>query len=140
MPTDIDRAVRARICAPDHADRRELTAILSYHRSDPLAVYISFPPSVTLGGTEVTWVFARDLLADGLRCPSGDGDVHLWPSGRDETMLELRAPDGVVLLELAAAEVRQFLCRSYEAVPANHEDRLLNIDAGLSMLLAHESD
>nr|WP_246144944.1 SsgA family sporulation/cell division regulator [Actinacidiphila oryziradicis] len=26
----------------------------------------------------MTWTFARNLLAAGLRAPSGDGDVHIW--------------------------------------------------------------
>ena len=54
-----------------------LVASLHYSGSDPYAIRMAFHV-----GTEepVEWIFARDLLADGLMTPEGDGDVLIWPS------------------------------------------------------------
>ena len=47
---------------------------LTYTSRDPYAVQASFR---TGNGTAVDWVFARDLLRDGLVGPSGTGDVRV---------------------------------------------------------------
>ena len=62
-------------------------------------------------------MFARDLLADGLDQPLGDGDVTVRPhrhDGRDVLIIGLASPDGAAELEADAAEVRAFveLCES----------------------------
>ena len=137
MLTDIDHIVQVRLCAPGAGDQ-EVSATLRYHREDPLAVCLTFPASVSLDGTDVTWTFARGLLAAGLRAPSGDGDVHVWPYGLRRTMIELRAREGIALIDLAVADVRAFLSRSYEAVPAGSEVRHLDVDAVLAALLGDE--
>src|SRR4029078_13035736 len=49
---------------------------LTYDNRDPYAVQASFR---TGQGTAVDWVFARDLLADGLMASSGTGDVRVQP-------------------------------------------------------------
>jgi hypothetical protein len=134
MLTEIDQFVQARICAPGARDR-DITATLRYHQDDPHAAYVTFPAIVSIDGVEVTWTFARNLLAAGLRGPAGDGDVHVWPCGPDRTMIELRAPEGTALVEVASADVRAFLSRAYEAVPAGHEFRHLDLDAALMALL-----
>ena len=50
---------------------------LTYDSRDPFAVQASFR---TGQGTAVDWVFARDLLADGLMASSGTGDVRVQPT------------------------------------------------------------
>ena len=50
---------------------------LRYETTDPYAVHATFH---TGGGETVDWVFARDLLSEGLLRPSGAGDVRVWPS------------------------------------------------------------
>jgi hypothetical protein len=134
MLTDIDRTVRVRIFAPDAWDQHT-TAVLRYRREDPLAVHLTFPSSVSLDGTDVTWTFARNLLAAGLRAPSGDGDVYIWPYDPAHTMIELRGREGIALIELVTGDLRTFLRRAYEAVPASEEVHLLDVDAALDTLL-----
>jgi hypothetical protein len=134
MLTDIDQSVQARICAPGARDR-DVTATLRYHHDDPLAACVTFPAAVSIDGVEVTWTFARNLLAAGLRGPAGDGDVHVWPCGPDRTMIELRAPEGTALVEIASASISAFLSRAYEAVPAGHEVCDFDFDAALTTLL-----
>ena len=66
---------------------------LTYDSRDPYAVQASFR---TGQGTAVDWVFARDLLADGLMASSGTGDVRVQPMPTDPTRieLELNSPSG----------------------------------------------
>ncbi|MCX4596761.1 SsgA family sporulation/cell division regulator [Streptomyces sp. NBC_01549] len=53
-------------------------ARLLYTSRDPFAVHIDFHTGL---GDPVRWAFSRHLLAEGLRTPSSNGDVRLWPSG-----------------------------------------------------------
>lgn len=137
MPTVIDQALRARLCASPARDR-VIPATLIYQCDDPLAARLAFPSSATLDGEEVVWTFARDLLAAGLRMPSGEGDVLVWPCGRRRTMIELSSPVGVALLQLDTEDVQDFLTRSYTAVPPGEEDRFLDLDADLAALLGED--
>ena len=50
---------------------------LRYDTADPYAVHATFH---TGAEETVEWVFARDLLAEGLHRPTGTGDVRVWPS------------------------------------------------------------
>ncbi|MEU6340176.1 MULTISPECIES: SsgA family sporulation/cell division regulator [unclassified Streptomyces] len=139
MLTDIDHIVQARLHTPKSGpEGHEITATLRYHRDDPLAARMAFPPSVSLDGAEVTWVFARGLLTTGLYEPAGEGDVHVRPAGPDRTVLEFRAPAGVALVEVATTDLRIFLARVYEAVPPGHEFRGVDMDAVIASLLGEE--
>ncbi|MEU3051349.1 SsgA family sporulation/cell division regulator [Streptomyces sp. NPDC006984] len=109
--------------------------VLRYRRSDPLAVRMVFPAEVCLSESAVTWTFARSLLDGGLRAPTGDGDVHIWPCTRSQTMVELRSPEGVALLQFDSASLRRFLLHTYAAVPAAHESAAMDIERALATLL-----
>ena len=102
---------------------------LTYDSRDPYAVQAS-----------VDWVFARDLLADGLMASSGTGDVRVQPmptdSGRIE--LELNSPSGHALFTTCARTLGEFLDRTYDAVPPSTEYSWLDFDLALSELLAND--
>lgn len=134
MPADIDHAVQARLIAQSPA-ARPLAAALRYDENDPFAVRIVFAAEAALDGTEVTWTFARELLDAGLRGPAGHGDVRIWPAGLDRSVLELHSAEGVAVLEFQGTDLREFLRRSYELVPAQAALGLLDVDAGLEALL-----
>ena len=110
---------------------------LTYDSRDPYAVQASFR---TGNGTAVDWVFARDLLHDGLIAQSGTGDVRVQPmptdSGRIE--LELNSPSGHALFTTCARTLGEFLDRTYEAVPPSTEYSWLDFDLALSDLLAND--
>ena len=94
---DVEASVHLRLVVAD-ADAVPLPVSLRYSASDPYAVRAVFSGD----GMEVEWVFARDLLRNGLTCPVGDGDVHVWPSwgtGRELLMISLTSPDGQAVLE-----------------------------------------
>lgn len=108
---------------------------LRYLASDPYAVHATFHTA----GEEVSWVFARDLLAEGLHSPAGQGDVRVWPSKRqdgDVILLSLSSPDGQALLEASAEDVADFLGRTHSAVPEGSEGSCLDLDGVISALLA----
>ncbi len=108
---------------------------LQYGSDDPYAVSVAFqgPDEV------VTWVFARDLLAEGLDAPGGEGDVTVRPERGpfgDVLVIGLASPDGQAELEADAAAVRDFLRRTEQVLPRGQEHTVIDIDAELSQLLA----
>ncbi|WP_069812338.1 SsgA family sporulation/cell division regulator [Streptomyces sp. TP-A0874] len=113
----------------------DVSALLRYACRDPLAVTISFPPQASLAGSDVSWVFARDLLAAGLRKPSGEGDIRVQPVSSAVTVLEFHAPEGMALVQLSTAELRRFLDHCYAMVPWGREEPCRNLDRELAALL-----
>lgn len=129
----VDAAVELRLVVPD-ADAVSLAADLRYSLSDPFAVTVAF------GGDDVTveWVFARELLLGGLEHPSGDGDVHVWPSwraGQDLVLIALSSPDGRAVLEADTLDLRSFLDATIDLVRPGTETEHVDIDAGIASLL-----
>jgi len=115
-----------------------VSADLSYDPTDPFAVIVSLR---TDGSPAVDWVVARDLLADGLTAPTGDGDIGVWPStshGAPVVCLSLSSPDGQALLFGAHADVSEFVRRTFAEVPAGTEADLLDMDALIDQLLGRD--
>lgn len=133
MDTTLEQPACARLIT---AENRQLPvpATLRYGSTDPLAVCVDFPPEVSLDGQGVTWTFARALLAEGLSGPAGGGDVHIWPCGRDITVVEFHSPYGLALLQFATPVLRGFLLRTYAVVGAGQEDLGEAVERGLGEL------
>jgi hypothetical protein len=123
-----------------------LVASLYYSGSDPYAVRMAFH----VGTDEpVEWIFARDLLASGIRSRQGEGDVKVWPSakscaepdrpgiGSECTVLniELSSPFGQAHFEAPAQAMAAFLQRTYQIVPAGQESGFVDIETELNDLL-----
>ncbi len=123
-------------CVDDHGVLHDIDTILGFRCSDPYAVTMTF----LTGEGDLTWTFARDLLALGINHPTGDGDVRVCPAigtnGRAMTDIELTSPDGHLVLQARADEVSDFVARFYESVPAGAESSYVDIDQMLSQLLA----
>ncbi|QEU89654.1 SsgA family sporulation/cell division regulator [Streptomyces kanamyceticus] len=134
MAVTLEQPARARLITPEGRERG-LPVLLRYSAADPLAVQMTFPSQAALDGVEVTWIFARQLLEDGLTAPAGAGDVHVWPCGRARTVLEFHAPQGLALVQFDKIALRRFLTRSYAVVPVGGEVADLDLDLGLSRLL-----
>jgi len=108
---------------------------LQYDASDPYAAVVVF-------NTErgrITWSFGRDLLIGGLHEPTGDGDVHVWPTvdsaHRQVVMIELTAVDGCALVQAPVEDVRRFTERITALVAPGTESDHLNLDAEINALL-----
>jgi len=127
-----------------------LVASLYYSGSDPYAVRMAFH----VGTDEpVEWIFARDLLAAGIKSRQGEGDVQVWPSatscaeagsldvieGTDTegTVLniELSSPFGQAHFEAPAQAMSAFLQRTYQIVPVGQESDYVDIETELNDLL-----
>lgn len=109
-------------------------ALLDYAAHEPYSVRATFRTS----DGDVNWVFARDLLAEGLRKPTGDGDIAVWPSktdGRDVLCLSLSSPSGQALMEAPRDEIEDFLTRTYTVVPAGSESAMIDMDSLIERLL-----
>jgi hypothetical protein len=108
---------------------------LGYRPTDPWAVTAVFR---TADG-DVTWVFGRDLLEEGIARPSGEGDVAVWPAvdaaDGPQLYLSLASPSGSALLQADPFEVRRFLDETYRLVPAGTESTFLDLDAELARLV-----
>ena len=116
-------------------------AVLRFRSDDPFAVRLAFldvDPDRGADGRVVDgieWVFARDLLTDGLHTPTGEGDVHVWPFGPSDLMIELRSGASTALVITPQVAVRMFLCHAYAIVPAGSEPRHLDLDRALARLV-----
>ena len=111
-----------------------VAAHFSYGAHEPLSVTAAFHAA----DSEVRWVFARDLLDEGTRHPTAEGDVTCWPAtiaGQRVICIALRSPSGQALLEAPAEDIRAFLDRAYETVPRGRETSLLDIDGLIDDLL-----
>jgi Streptomyces sporulation and cell division protein, SsgA len=110
-------------------------AELRYDRRDPYAVSAMF----RTGTSEARWVFSRDLIADGIYEPSGEGDVHVWPcldaQGRAVVIIELCSPDGEALLQARSEALTAFIASTDEVVPRGSESLLVDMDAMIETLL-----
>jgi hypothetical protein len=116
-----------------------LAASLAYSREDPYAVRIAFHSGLD---KPIEWMFARDLLSTGIEEREGLGDVTVWPSAGSESggpgsvlNLKLSSPFGHAHFEVPARSISDFLCRTYQLVPAGEESEHIDVEAGLNDLL-----
>ncbi len=120
----------------DATDDRYIQAELRYCPADPFAVTAIFDTAAT---EPVPWVFARDLLSNGLDGPSGSGDIGVWPAadslGLPTVRIRLRSPDGDATLEVQACDIEDFLLQTWAIVPIGTESHVLSIDSLLDTLL-----
>ncbi|MET8576140.1 SsgA family sporulation/cell division regulator [Streptomyces sp. NPDC005012] len=113
-----------------------LTAELRYDRADPYAVRLSVGAP---GPDAVHWVFARSLLAEGVRRPAGAGDVLVSPHRRDRrswVRVVVRSRAGAAVLEIAAPAVTAFLSRTGRLVPPGTEGQHIDLEGVIADLMA----
>ncbi|MFC7382185.1 SsgA family sporulation/cell division regulator [Sphaerisporangium rhizosphaerae] len=120
-----------------------LRALVSYHRSDPYCVRLTFLSA--RGGTTVEWQFSRDLLACGLITHAGVGDVRIEPALRDADMelgvtLTLVSDGDSFPLWTPSAPLWRFLRDTYALVPIGAESGRLDIDEAIDRLLGNPGE
>lgn len=110
---------------------------LSYDPADPFAVTVVLHAE----GGPVRWLFARDLLVDGMFAPAGEeaGDVYAWPcldnAGVAVVIVELRSPSGQLIGQIAARDLARFVRDMLGAVPLGSEGDHADMDAVVERLL-----
>ncbi|HEY5834053.1 SsgA family sporulation/cell division regulator [Streptomyces sp.] len=114
-----------------------VSARLVYDSAQPFGIRMEFPDS-TEGFTP--WVFSRELLRSGLRTPSGDGDVRIWPPchwhGRTMVRVLLRGRGPSAMLDVPAAPLRDWLDQTLTEVPEGAEGAMLSWDEILERLVS----
>lgn len=90
-----------------------------YDPADPFAVVLQFRYHRSRRVDE--WVFARDLLDEGLTGPAGLGDVRIEPYPGDGLLITLDSPNGHALFRADGNHARRFLCASYDLVAPDME-------------------
>ena len=116
------------------AEAESVEVQMTYDVADPLAVRLQLVGA----RRDETWVFARDLLADGLRSlvPVGEGDVHVQATSV-LTEITRRDDDGRWhTLRLPWWNTREFIRLSQVEVPRGHESS--DVDAWVEELTAHD--
>lgn len=112
------------------AEAETVEVQLRYEPADPFAVTVElFGP-----GRQETWVFSRDLLADGLRSmiPVGEGRVQVQATSV-LTEISYTEPSGeTVVLRLPWWNTREFVRLSQAEVPRGREQ--LDVDAWVAAL------
>ncbi|CAG6390721.1 Streptomyces sporulation and cell division protein, SsgA [Actinacidiphila cocklensis] len=112
-----------------------LPASFHYQRSDPYAVLLSIGTAST--GT-VDWIFALDLLREGMSRPVGEGAVLVAPrlSSRGAVVrVVVRSQVGSAALDIRTSAVADFLDRVHKVVPPGTEGSCVDIDHLVTRLL-----
>ncbi|HWF68267.1 MAG TPA: SsgA family sporulation/cell division regulator [Mycobacterium sp.] len=98
----------------------------SFRKDEPFAVTVAFCAE---RGRWVEWIFARDLLIEGLTEPAGIGDLRVRPGVDEDTLtLEINSPSGNAVFELDRAATLEFLASTLELVPAGAESEYFDPD------------
>lgn len=111
-----------------------VAAFWCYDPDDPYAVMLRLRSG---RDAWVEWVFARELLAEGLFFAVGLGDVRLEPFPGDGLLVTLDSPSGHALLRLDAAHAARVLTGSFELVRRGCEE--VDWDLALELLAAEEA-
>lgn len=105
-----------------------LPARFVYDKRHPFSVTLEFPQPDSDGVTR--WVFARELLEQGLRHPAGEGDVRIWPScrcsGRKDVRMLLRGSTDAVLVDVPHNPLQDWMEQTWEAVPSGEENVVID--------------
>jgi hypothetical protein len=111
-----------------------LPAELQYDVDDPYAVRLVLDaPS----STSVDWVFARDLLINGMRRFAGTGDVLVIPPHRcrpDLVRIILRSSAGMATIGIPRSSVSRFLRRTVRLVRPGTESLHIDLDKAVGEL------
>jgi hypothetical protein len=133
MPRGVARPLTLAVSAAN--GDAELAAELRYDTADPFAV------TLTIGvdcPKPVVWIFARDLLAEGIGVPVGEGDITVEPAtdvAGEQVRITL-ATDCLATLLAPRDAVTEFLGESYARVPTGTESDQIDLDAEIATLLA----
>jgi hypothetical protein len=114
-----------------------VVAGLRYDSNDPWAVRVAFHTGGEGDGI-VEWMFARQLLTDGVAQACGEGDVQVWPSihdGERVVNLAMASPSGAARFEIDRDALVEFLQQTYLAVPTGHESDAVDFDSEIALLL-----
>jgi hypothetical protein len=139
MISTVSSELGLQLVVPQEDEVVPLVASLSYSAEDPYAIRIAFHAGLD---EPIEWILGRDLIAKGLSGWAGIGDVQVWPSPASQdgvsgrvVNIGLSSPSGHAHFEAPAADLGEFLHRTYQVVPIGRESAYVDIDAELNDLL-----
>lgn len=142
-PATVHTEMALRLVIPGAASMT-VFATLGYDIDDPYAVNVAFRTGTGGAAEVVEWVFARQLLTDGVGGAVGSGDVQVWPAtsleGDEVVCLSLSSPSGRALFELPLPELVEYLAMTYTVVPTGGESELVDVEGELALLLWAEPE
>lgn len=112
----------------------EVPCELEYRSDEPYAVRATF----RTGAADIEWMFARDLILEGMQRPSGEGDVVIWPEHHGPSplvLLALNSPTGQAVLECERAHLEHFVRRTFDIVPVGDEGQTVGVDEAIERIL-----
>lgn len=106
-----------------------------YDTADPYAVTATFSANDDDEGVE--WIFARELLALGLKNNVGTGDVKVAPVPEygDSISFSLLSDEGTAVLLFPLADISGFVEYTFRMVNWGDEGSKINMDAVLAEIL-----
>ncbi|EFF91517.1 MULTISPECIES: SsgA family sporulation/cell division regulator [unclassified Streptomyces] len=106
----VEQYARAHIVTDDdlREDPGAVPVVLRYDPDEPRSVQVRLPD-------RHEWTFSRSLLEQGLRAPTGTGEVRVWPCGRVQAVVEFHSARGVSVVQFETRTLTRFLRRTYTA-------------------------
>ncbi|MGW0705992.1 SsgA family sporulation/cell division regulator [Streptomyces sp. NPDC002643] len=109
MSVTVEQYARAHVVTDSPEDRDSVPVVLRYDPEDaPTTIHVDL-----FGAHE--WTFPRDLLERGLRTPTSDGPISIWPLGRVQAVMEFHSSQGVEVMQFDTKALMRFLRRTYTA-------------------------
>lgn len=133
LPTAVTAELSLRMVV-DSERTVEVPCALEYCIEEPYAIRATF----RTGLADIEWMFARDLMLEGLQRPSGEGDIVIWPENQGEVpliLIALSSPSGQAVLECDRPHIELFMRRTFDIVPIGHEPATIDIDATIAAIL-----
>lgn len=115
--------------------KMELLISLQYCDADPFAVSVTFYSADRTSKLLAEWTFGRDLLAEGLQNPVGEGEVCIRPYMRESCILHFRTLQGCADVECPAAAIVLFLQETYAVVAAGCEAEKIDWQLARSQIM-----
>ena len=107
---------------------------LEYRSDEPYAVRATFQT----GAADIEWMFARDLILEGMQRPSGEGDIVIWPENHGAQpliLLALNSPTGQAVLEVDRPHIEHFVRRTFDIVAVGDEGTTVDVDRCIERIL-----
>ncbi len=112
------------MCFVEGRPVQQIKAVFEFQQDRPYAVRLHLSAS---DHPPVQWVFARDLLIEGLTCPVGLGDVRVDP-GTHTVGITLTSPGGTLGFAVNRNELTSFCARIIAEVPVGTESGFFDLD------------
>ncbi len=131
MTTD---SVRQDMFTVLHGQPAPVVTRWGYTTADPFAVTFAIR---TRDDRWVEWLVARDLVADSLFGPTGDGDIRMSPQevqGYDIVLIEIWSTDGRAALEVDRDLLRHFVDATIEVVAPGDESGWMDLDEEIAKI------